>query len=211
MTSRKEHWNEVYEETTTDRLGWYEEAPRPSLRLVSECGLKKEAHILDAGAGATTLIDHLLQRGFENLTALDVSEVALSRLKDRLSRQQAAKVNWIVGDLTNPHTFTDLEPVDLWHDRAVLHFLTEKRSRQDYVRTLRSVLKPGGYVIIAAFSLDGASRCSGLEVRNYDPTMIEELLGPAFILERHFDHLYRQPSGDPRPYVYALFRRREGG
>lgn len=208
MTTRKKHWNEVYEDTPTDQLGWYEEVPRPSLQLVSKCELGEDPHLLDAGAGTTTLIDRLLQRGYENLTVVDVSDRALSRLADRLG-PEARRVDWIVGDLTDPEVLEDVEPVDLWHDRAVLHFLTEKKERQGYVRSLRSAVKPGGHVIIAAFSMEGADRCSGLDVRNYDRHMIGELLGPEFVLERHFDYLYRQPSGDPRPYVYTLFRRME--
>lgn len=207
MPTRKEHWNEVYEGTPTDRLGWYEELPGPSLDLINEVNISPKDRLLDAGAGATTLIDRLLSDGYENLVAVDISEVALRRLAERLDPEQAAKVGWIVGDLTDPDTLEGVDPVGLWHDRAVLHFLTEEEARQNYVRSLRSLVKPGGWVIVAAFSLDGAPRCSGLEVRNYDHRMIGDLLGPDFQLERHFDYVYHQPSGDARPYVYTLFQR----
>ncbi len=208
MTSRKEHWNAIYEESPIDTLGWYEEAPDPSLRFIAETDLSTNARFLDAGAGATTLIDHLLHRGYTDLVVVDISEVALRQLRDRLNGTQASCIEWIVGDLTHPGIFDDIEPVDLWHDRAVLHFLTEQEDRAAYIHSLRSILKPGGYVVIAAFSLEGADRCSGLEVRNYDERMIADLLGEEFTLIDHFDYLYRTPGGDSRPYVYTLFRRK---
>lgn len=211
MPARKEHWNAVYEGAPTDQLGWYEEVPRPSLKLIDEANLSPSARLLDVGTGATTLIDCLLDEGYEDVVAVDVSEVALRRLAERLGPERASKVEWIVGDLTDPKTLADVRPVDLWHDRAVLHFLTEEKDRQSYGRSLRSVVKPGGHVIIAAFSPEGADRCSGLEVHNYDHAMIAEFLGSEFRLERYFDYEYRHPSGEPRPYVYTLFQRTETG
>jgi len=204
---RKSHWNATYENTPTDQLGWYEEAPGPSLDLIIETGLPPSARILDAGSGATTLIDALLDRGYANLLAVDISEVALERLQARLAPEAATQVQWIVGDLTDSETLASIAPVDVWHDRAVLHFLTDAADRAAYVQALRSVVKPGGYVIIAAFALDGADRCSGLDVRNYDAEMINDLLGPDFEMERSLSHTYHQPSGAPRPYVYTRFRR----
>lgn len=210
MPSRKErkvHWNATYEGTPTDQLGWYEEAPGPSIDLITKLDLPTSARILDAGSGATTLIDALLDRGYANLIAADISEVALKRLQSRLAPEEAAQVQWIVGDLTDSDTLAPVDPVDVWHDRAVLHFLTDATDRAAYVQALRSVVKPGGYVIIAAFALDGAERCSGLDVRNYDAEMIDSLLGPDFEMERSLSHTYYQPSGAPRPYVYTQFQR----
>ncbi|MFO8231266.1 MAG: class I SAM-dependent methyltransferase [Longimonas sp.] len=210
MPSRKKrqaHWNATYKDTPTNQLGWYEEAPGPSLDLITECDLPTSARILDAGSGATTLIDALIDRGYADLVAVDISEVALQRLQARLAPEEDAPVQWIVGDLTDPDTLASVDPVDVWHDRAVLHFLTDAADRAAYVQSLRSVVKPGGYVIIAAFALDGATRCSGLDVRNYDASMISNLLGPDFEMEQSLNHTYHQPSGAPRPYVYTRFRR----
>lgn len=211
MPTRKAHWNATYSGTPTDQLGWYEEAPGPSLDLITELNLPASAHILDAGSGATTLIDALLDKGHTNLTAVDISRVALERLQTRLNPQQAAQVQWVVGDLTDAGTLATVEPVDLWHDRAVLHFLTDADDRAAYVQGLQSTVRPGGHVIIAAFARDGAERCSGLDVRNYDAAMIDDLLGLEFKMERSLNHTYHQPSGSPRPYVYTRFRRTEAG
>lgn len=209
MNDRQSHWNAVYEETPTDELGWYEPVPGPSLDLITTLDLDDDARILDAGAGATTLIDHLLERGYQELVAVDLSEVGLQRLARRIGPDRAERVAWIVGDLTDPSTLADISTVDLWHDRAVLHFLTEEADRKGYLQSLRSTVRPGGHVIIATFSPEGAERCSGLPVRRYEAEGIAELLGPEFELLRDFEYLYRQPSGDPRPYVYTLFRRAE--
>ncbi len=116
-------------------------------------------------------------------------------------------VKWIVDDITNPEYLTEPGIIDLWHDRTVLHFLTEENQKDGYLSTLKGLVKVGGYVIIAVFSLEGAKKCSGLDVVNYDHTMISQFLGDNFELMEHFPYLYIQPSGGERPYVYTLFRR----
>ena len=119
----------------------------------------------------------------------------------------AARVRWIIDDLTSSAHINGSFAVDLWHDRAVLHFLTEESHRQSYFDTLRKIVKKGGFAIIAAFSLDGAKMCSGLDVKNYDANMLDELIGDEFTLLETFDYTYQMPSGDFRPLVYTLFRR----
>ncbi|MBL1215177.1 MAG: class I SAM-dependent methyltransferase [Ignavibacteriae bacterium] len=203
----KEHWNKVYSSNDMTDLGWYEEIPKPSLDFISECGLDKNAVILDVGSGATTLIDSLIQQGYRNIIATDISTIALERSKTRLSKENSAFVKWIVDDITNTQNLENTLIVDLWHDRTVLHFLTEKEQQAGYLATLKQVVKKGGYVIIAVFSLEGAKKCSGLDVVNYDQKMISEFLGNDFELIKYLDHLYINPSGGERPYVYTLFRR----
>lgn len=203
----KAHWDRVYASQEVDRLGWYESMPEPSLRLISRCILNKEDPVLDVGAGATTLIDCLLRQGFQNIIAVDISEVALQKLRERLGEEKASRVQWITDDITQPLHLHRLQNIALWHDRAVLHFLLEEQQQQRYLATLKKIVKHGGYVIIAAFSLKGAQWCSGLRIRNYDQDMLADFLGNEFSLREHFDYTYHMPSGEERPYVYTLFQR----
>ncbi len=203
----KEHWNKVYSSNDMTNLGWYEEIPKPSIDFIAECGLDKNAVILDVGSGATTLIDNLIQQGYKNIIATDISTIALEKSKSRLSKENSEFVKWIVDDITNPQNLDNTLKVDLWHDRTVLHFLTKEKQQDGYLAALKRVVKKGGFVIIAVFSLEGAKKCSGLDVVNYDHKMISEFLGNDFELIKYLDHLYINPSGGERPYVYTLFRR----
>ncbi|MFZ3168924.1 MAG: class I SAM-dependent methyltransferase [Candidatus Methanoperedens sp.] len=204
--SIKEHWNEIYEALDPDELTWYEEIPAPSIKLLSKCNINKDEPVLDVGAGASTFIDYLIDQGFKNIIAADISEIALNKLKERLGKEKASLVRWIVDDITQPIHIQNLRDIAVWHDRAVLHFLLEEHQQQMYLSTLKKVIKKGGYVIIAAFSLKGAKKCSGLDVKNYDQNMLAEFLGEDFSLLEYFDYTYYMPSGKPRPYIYALFQ-----
>ncbi len=205
--SMQEHWNRIYASAEITRLGWYEAVPEKSLYLLGKCGIQKHECILDAGSGASTLIDALLDQGYSNIVAVDLSEMALERAKERLGADKAARVQWVVDDLTHPQAITRFCDVAVWHDRAVLHFLLTEAQRQAYRATLRTVLRPGGYAIIATFSIDGAKKCSGLDVYRYDAPMLAEFLGEEFRLQEHFNYTYTMPSGALRPYVYTLFRK----
>ena len=205
--SMKEHWNEIYEALDIDELTWYEEIPEPSIKLLAKCHINKDESILDVGAGASTFIDHLIDQGFKNIIAIDISEIALNKLKERLGKEKASSVRWIVDDITRPEHIHNLRDIAVWHDRAVLHFLLEENEQRMYLSTLKKVIKKGGYVIIAAFSLKGAKKCSGLDVKNYDQNMLANFLGKDFRLLEYFDHTYHMPSGEPRPYIYALFQK----
>lgn len=205
--SMKEHWDEIYEGLDDYELTWYEEMPEPSIRLLSRCHFNKEESILDVGAGASTFIDYLVNQGFKNIIAADISEIALNRIKTRLGKEKVSSVRWLVDDITDPVHIQDIRNVAVWHDRAVLHFLLEEKQQKVYLSTLKKVLKNNGYVIIAAFSLIGAKKCTGLDVKNYDQDMLAEFLGEDFKLLEYFDHIYYMPSGEPRPYIYALFQK----
>ena len=207
MIDYKNHWDKVYSKIDLDKLGWYEETPQPSLDLINSCNLNKDAAILDVGSGATTLIKNLIHDSYSNILALDISPVALDRAKQLLTPDEAAKVKWIVDDVTNPENLNQQGSIDLWHDRTVLHFLIEENQQKKYLETLKKVVRKEGFVIIAVFSRDGAKKCSGLNVKNYDQNMIKEFLGKDFKLLKHFPYLYKMPSGDIRPYVYTLFQR----
>lgn len=204
----KEHWERVYAKKPVEELGWYESSPEPSLDLIKLCGLENDAAILNVGAGATTLVDTMLGQGFSHLIANDISQAALEELQLRLGPELSERVDWIVDDLTDPAELNKLGQIDLWHDRAVLHFFNKDSEQQAYFDLLRNLVRPGGFVIIAAFNLDGAPTCSGLPVFRYDARMLQEKLGDDFTLLKAFDHSYTQPSGDTRAYVYTLFRRK---
>ena len=175
----KLHWDQVYEKKDIHQLGWYEASPEPSLQLIKECQLDKKAALLNVGAGATTLVDELVKLGYENIIANDLSAVALEKLKERLGEGQN-KVSWVVDNLIRPTTLNTIDQVDLWHDRAVLHFFTEEKDQDTYFELLKKLVKPGGYVILAAFNLNGATKCSGLPVYRYDKNMLAAKLGDDF-------------------------------
>ncbi|MFQ6062282.1 MAG: hypothetical protein ACE5J9_03795, partial [Methanosarcinales archaeon] len=136
------------------------------------------------------------------------SEIALNKLKERL-REKASLVKFIVDDITQPTQINNMGNITVWHDRACLHFLLEETQRYAYLTTLKKVVKKGGYVIIATFSLKGAKRCSGLDVKRYDQNMLAEFLGNDFELLKYFEYMYSMPSGEIRPYIYTLFQRKK--
>lgn len=200
------HWDRVYQTTPHQRLGWYETVAEKSLRLVERAGISRDDRILDIGSGASTLIDSLLARGYRDLVAADISRVALDRTRSRIGPKGGGLIRWVVDDVTNPSELLKVTNVALWHDRAMLHFLLDDFSLRAYRNLLQTLLEPGGWVAIAAFSKTGAKRCSGLDVRNYDVDMLSDFLGNEFECVEHFDHVYETPLGGRRPYVYALFR-----
>lgn len=205
MGNISEHWNKVYKDTEIEKTGWYEEEAVESLKLIKSCNLKSDSVILDVGSGASTLISSLLELGYSNIIVNDISKTALEKAKEKIG--STSKVKWIVDDITKPIILKLNNEFDLWHDRTVLHFLTEEKSRIGYLKTLNSILKIGGYAIIAVFSLKGAKKCSGLRVRQYNSTMLKELLGEKYRLLKAFEIVYTQPSGGKRPFIYSLFKR----
>lgn len=206
-TSIKEHWDEIYTYLDAEELTWYEKIPKPSIKLLSKCNIDKHESILDVGAGASTFIDYLIEQGFENIIAADISEIALNRLKKRLGKENASLVKWIVDDITHPVKIQQINDIAVWHDRAVLHFLLDENQQHAYLSTLKRVVKKDGYVIIAVFSLKGAKKCSGLDVKNYDKDMLAKFLGEDFNLLEFFDYTHDAPSGEPKPYIYTLFQK----
>lgn len=206
-TSSKEHWNKVYTNNPITQLGWYEAQSVPSIQFIERCGVPKHYPIVDIGSGASTLISDLLELGYQNLYPVDISDVALAKARALLDKERAAQVHWIVDDVTNPSTVLQLQNVAVWHDRAVLHFLTEAQHRQTYQSLLEKMVMPGGFVIIATFAIDGATKCSGLAVQRYSAESLSEFLGDGFRLVESSDYIYRMPSGDVRPYVYTRFQK----
>lgn len=202
----KLHWNKAYENSITEKLGWYEDYPGPSLQLIKKCHFDKDATLLNVGVGESTLIDELLKSGYTNIIGSDISSTAVEKIRRKIG-PTGKNVKWILDDLTKSTKLIDLSPVDLWHDRAVLHFFTDTRDQDTYFRLLNKLVKTNGFVIIAVFNLNGAIKCSGLEVFRYDKEMLTERLGNDFQCVDSFDYTYYMPKGEPRQYVYTLFKR----
>ncbi len=177
------------------------------MELIAKTGVSKNEKIIDIGSGSSVLIDDLIDDGYSNIIATDISQKAMNNTKNRLSETDLQKVTWIVDDLTQPAELQNFTDISIWHDRAVFHFLTEEKDRETYFKLLNGAVKEGGYVIIATFNLTGANKCSGLPVQRYDEKGIAEFLGDNYELVDFFDFDYIMPNGDNRPYVYTLFRR----
>jgi len=200
------HWCSVYTDSDISKLGWYEEESIPVLELIADCKLDKNDKIITVGAGATTLIDSLVNLGYTSLIANDISSCALNSIKKRLGATHK-NVTWIVDDITNPDELQNNDDIALWVDRAVLHFFTEDKDQNTYFNLLKNQVIKGGFVILAEFNLSGATKCSGLDVKRYDAQMLESKLGADFKLQKEFDYIYTMPNGDKRNYVYTLFKR----
>jgi trans-aconitate methyltransferase len=200
---RGSHWEQAYRTKAETQVSWFQNDPAPSLELIALCAAGRSAAVIDIGAGASRLVDRLLDEGYEDITALDVSSEALAVARARLG-ERASLVHWLVVDATR---WTPTRLYDLWHDRAALHFLVDPADRDAYRARLLRALKPGGAAILAAFAPDGPERCSGLPVMRYDETAFSEWLGPQFALleARRLDHL--TPSGATQRFQFAAFRR----
>lgn len=206
LMDKKTHWNKAYDEKPTEDLGWYEETPQPSIDLLNKINPAKSALIFNAGAGSSTLVDYLIKEGFENVLVNDISEAAIDHLRARLGEYQN-KADYIVDDLTNPAVLNEIDQVDIWHDRAVLHFFLKEEEKQAYFDLLKNKVKQGGYVIIAEFSLEGAEKCCNLDLCRYNEEMISERLGSEFQLIESFNYTFINPRGGERPYIYTLYQR----
>lgn len=204
LTNLSEHWDKAYRNNPEEKLGWFETDLHPMFRLINKTGINKSAQILNAGAGSTNLIDALLKNHYTNITATDISKVALNNLSSRVGKE---KLTCIVDDLTNPTILNKIFPVDLWIDRAVLHFFIDNKDQDSYFDLIRNKVKAKGFVILAQFSLEGAQKCSGLDVKQYSNEMFQDKLGSNFELIDSFDYIYQMPSGAERLYIYTLFRK----
>jgi SAM-dependent methyltransferase len=200
--TRQTHWDAIYDTKSDRQLSWFEALPAVSLRLMEAAGLTPDTCVLDVGGGDSRLIDHLAARGVTCLAVLDVSGSALRRARARLGDKSGIPT-WIEADVTGEWS---LPPVDIWHDRAVFHFLTDETDRGRYVERLQATLKPGGTAIIATFALDGPETCSGLAVSRYSPESLGAALGPQLRLVEAVSHHHTTPSGATQSLQYSRFR-----
>ena len=204
MKSNSNHWNRIFRDTADERMGWYESDPAETIRLLEQVPHWKSASVFLPGAGTSVLIETLLESGVK-LILNDISNEALGQVKERLG-DAADAIQWHCQDISDPLE-QNIPAIDLWIDRAVLHFLLDEEDIHGYFTNVRSVVKQGGHVLFAEFSLEGAPKCAGLELHRYSIEELSERLGSEFMLIDHFEHTYINPAGDPRPYIYALFKR----
>ncbi len=200
----REHWEKVYSRTPLHKVGWYRPHLETSFDWITHLPLSADSPIIDVGCGASTLIDDLLHHGFQSITAVDLSAQALAVLQERLG-YQAKQVTFIQGDITS--ISLPGQAFQLWHDRAVFHFLTQKEARESYVRQVLHALQPGGYLLIATFAPEAPPKCSGLPVQRYDVPDICQVFSPHFQLQRHQKERHITPGGVEQMYLYCLFQR----
>lgn len=201
--TRRTHWNTVYSTKGEQDVSWFETVPAISLEMIEAAGLTADTCVLDVGGGDSRLVDALLARGLDCLAVLDVSHAALERARARLAAHAAIPI-WLEADVTADWS---VKPMDIWHDRAVFHFLVDAGERQRYLAHLHATLKTGGTAIVATFAPDGPERCSGLPVARYSAEGLAAELGPAFALVESRPHHHVTPWGAIQSFTYARFRR----
>ncbi|NTW52025.1 MAG: class I SAM-dependent methyltransferase [Chlorobiaceae bacterium] len=204
MQSTKEHWEQVYDGRLNCSFSWYQEHARQSRQLIGNTGISFDAPVIDVGGGASTLVDDLLACGYSNLTLLDISSSALAATKERLGAT-GKPVRWIQSDITEARL--EEYGYEVWHDRAVFHFLASPGARQKYINTLSKAIRPGGHIILSTFALDGPCRCSGLPAVRYSPETLHAELGDSFDLVTHEKELHLTPSGVVQSFIYCHFRK----
>ena len=196
-------WERVYETRSTDEVSWFQAEPSVSRRLV-EAAVGTQGSVVDVGAGASRLVDLLLDDGFSDLTVLDLSARALAVVRQRLG-PRSTEVTWVRGDVLDWHPGRSF---DVWHDRAVFHFLTDPQDRSRYVELVQRVVHPGGTVIVATFAPDGPTHCSGLPVSRSDAASLATVFGEAFVLGHAEREEHLTPSGAVQPFTWAVLHRR---
>ena len=200
----KDHWEKVYSTKAPDGVSWFQPHADMSMHLIRTSGLSHNAAIIDVGGGASTLVDDLLDDGYTNVTVLDLSVAALAESHRRLGAR-GDTVRWMEVDITQaefqPHS------LDLWHDRAVFHFLTTAADRTAYVQQVLRAVKPGGHIIMATFGVNGPTQCSGLPVMRYAPDELHAEFGEAFTMLSHEEQVHHTPFGTDQQFIYCMCRK----
>jgi len=194
------HWEGIYGTKAPTEMSWFRPHLETSLALIERVAKDRSASIIDVGGGESTLVDDLIARGYRNVTVLDLSETAIEHTKKRLA-SASQQVTWLVADITQASL--PAHSYDVWHDRAVFHFLTDSAQRLAYVRQVAAAVKPGGHVIVGAFGPEGPSKCSGLDVMRYDAGGLHAEFGPRFRLMESAEELHRTPSGTTQQFLYC--------
>ena len=202
--SRVTHWDGVYATKQPERVSWFQPHLNVSLELLERAGLSRSTRIIDIGAGASTLIDDLVDRDVQAVIALDISAAALEVTRNRL-RERGDRVRWIVSDVTQLNL--PASSIDIWHDRATLHFLIDAKDAHEYVRVASRVVAPGGHVVIGGFASDGPDQCSLLPVTRRDPEEVAALFASDFGLVEARRETHGTPGGSLQNFAYALLRK----
>jgi ubiquinone/menaquinone biosynthesis C-methylase UbiE len=202
--SLKTHWEHIYQAKAPTQVSWYQEHSLQSLQLIMGTGIPKTGSIIDVGGGSSTLIDDLLAKGYQQISVLDISAAALEVAKQRLGAR-ANDVTWLEANILQIRL--PQYEYDLWHDRAVFHFLTQPEDRRLYVNVVKEAVKPGGHVIVATFASDGPERCSGLQVSRYEPESLHQEFGDSFILLDSTREIHHTPFGTEQKFIYCYCRK----
>lgn len=200
-TQRTTHWQQVYQTKADAETSWFQNEPKLSVDLVTTYA-PQSGQVVDVGGGSSVLAGRLVAEGFD-LTVLDVSAAAIDRAKSRIG-EAASRVRWIVADITE---IDDLGQFDLWHDRAVFHFLTDESDRRKYAALAARTVVPGGHLVIGTFALEGPEKCSGLPVERYDDRKLMDAFAPAFAMVRSFHETHVTPWGKPQAFFFAVMLR----
>jgi len=202
--SLKTHWEHIYQAKAPTEVSWYQDHSLQSLQFIRHTGMPKTGSIIDVGGGSATLVDDLLTNGYQQISILDISARALEVARQRLGAR-ANDVTWLEADILQirlPH-----HKYDLWHDRAVFHFLTQPEDRRHYVDLVSDAVKPGGHVIVATFASDGPERCSGLQVLRYEPDSLHQEFGDSFVLLDSTTEVHHTPFGTEQRFIYCYCRK----
>ena len=204
MDTKKNHWENIYQSKPANQVSWFQPHLAKSLESIASTRIDKEARIIDVGGGASALVDDLMEKGFKNITVVDISSEALKVSKGRLG-DRAGNVQWIEGNVTQ----VSLTPnyYDLWHDRAVFHFLVSPEDRRKYIESLTKSLKFKGYLLMATFGPNGPLKCSGLEIVRYSSGSLQKELGDAFHLEKEAIEIHKTPFDTAQEFLYCLFQK----
>ena len=204
MEAKRDHWESVYQSKAADQVSWYAPHLTTSLKLIQRAAIDKHAAIIDVGGGEATLVDDLLAEGYERVSVLDLSQTAIDVARQRLGAQ-ADQVGWYCADVTT--ATLPQQYFDVWHDRAVFHFLTTREEREAYVNAVLRAVKPGGHVIVATFAEDGPEKCSGLPVMRYSADGLHAEFGAPFTLLQQEREEHHTPSGTVQKFIYCLCRK----
>ena len=202
--NRKDHWERVYQKHAPTEVGWYQAYPEISLKFINNTGVGLDGRIIDVGGGTSTLSEHLLDQGYKQLAVLDISKNSIEKAKSQLG-EKSGRITWIEADVT---TYSFKEQYDVWHDRAVFHFLTKYKDRKEYMSSLNQGLRLNGHLIIATFSLDAPPKCSGLSVVRYSPKILQNELGDNFDLLEALIEDHVTPSGVKQNFIFCRFIKR---
>ncbi len=203
MEDRKSHWENIYGTKKSTEVSWYQQKPQVSLDYIHTTGIEKDAAIIDVGGGDSYLVDYLIDKGFSDITVLDISEKALERAKERLG-ERSSEVTWIAADAA---TFRPEKKYDIWHDRAAFHFLTEKEDIDNYLKNIEEAVNSRGQVILGTFSDKGPEKCSGIFIKQYSVEEMSKLLSDNFELLGcdNIDHI--TPTGAKQNFTFCRWRR----
>ena len=199
--NRKDHWERVYQKQSPAEVGWYQAYPERSLELINNTSKGTDCRIIDVGGGTSKLSEHLLDQGYTKLTVLDISDNSINKAKSQLG-EKSSSVTWIAADITK---YRFKEQYDVWHDRAVFHFLTKTDDRKRYINSLNQALKLNGHLIMATFSLNSPPKCSGLPVVRYSPESLHYELGNNFNLVKSYTENHVTPSGVSQNFIFCHF------